>query len=145
MVNVLFDNANSGHSMDIAVPSENEVGLACIDMSPMEFCSPTQSSSSSPCEYDLSSIVYGDTISVDGSRCSSGMAVMSRPVEVVSILMARSKNSALLLERRKVQRYSSSFFLYPSASSLELAVTQRSPMKVPTTAKQYFDEEYQKD
>ena len=69
---------------------------------------------------------------------------MRTPVEVASMLIARSRNSADLEDSRNVHRYSSKFALYESASSLFGDVTHRRDVKVPTSAKQYLDAEYLK-
>lgn len=75
----------------------------------------------------------------------SGMDLTNTPVDVASMLIACSRKSADFEERRNVHRYSSSLALYRSASSLSCAVTHSREMKVPTSAKQYLEAQYQKD
>lgn len=149
MANVAFPNGlKLGQSISIAAPlSEKEVGLGCMEsVSAAECWSFPAHSSSSTWEGALSVIAAaGEPLIEAGGREPSGIAFMSKPVEVVNWLMARSKNSALLLDSLNVHLYSSNFSLYPSASSFEPALTQRRPMKVPTSEKQYFEEEYQND
>jgi hypothetical protein len=149
IANAPFVNAPKfGQSISTVAPfSENDVGLGCIDMvSATEFWSfPVHSSSSAGDKADSMTPVVGDPLADAGGLDPSGIAFMRRPVDVVNWLIARSRNSALLLDSLNVHLYSSSFSLYASASSLEPALTHRRPMNVPTRAKQYFEEEYQND
>lgn len=103
-----------GQSISIAAPfSENVVGLGCIDMvSVTEFWSFAPHSSSSAWETAGSvTAALGEPLIEAGGLDPSGIAFMSKPVDVVNWLMARSRNSALLLDNLSVHRYSSSFSL----------------------------------